>query len=331
MNARAKRSRIYRARPVAPPSPISRPPDQGWAPAKSKPLRGQIALVAGGTRACGRAISVSLGLAGAHVYVTGRSVPGHLATKGRPETIDETVELIRRFGGMATAIRVDHTDEAQVKRLFERVRREQRGRLDILVNDVWGGDALTEWGKPPWKLSWKLGRTMLERGVFSHIITSRHALPLMVRRRRGIIFEVTDGDSPYYRGSLFYDLVKVSVIRLVLELHEEFMEAGLRRMSAIAVTPGFIRSERKLDELRVREDNWRDAIPKSPDSHFHASETPYYLGRGVVALATDPKVHEKSGKVFGSWSLARKYRFTDLDGTRPDWGREFYEVILKAN
>ena len=321
--------RELKAKPPNSP-PYSGLPDQNWEPARSKPLTGQVAVVAGGTRACGRAIAISLGIAGAFVYVTGRSVPGHLATPGRPETIHETAGLIRRFGGRATAVRVDHTQEGQVRGLFERVRREQRGRLDLVVNDVWGGDALTEWGTPPWRLSWRIGRKMLERGFFSHIITSRLALPLMVARKRGLVFEVTDGDSPYYRGNLFYDLVKTSVIRLALALHEEFREAGLHRLSAIAVSPGFIRSERKLDELGVQESNWRDALPKIPKEHFHMSETPYYLGRGVVALAADPRVHGSSGKVFGSWTLARRYHFTDLDGSRPNWGKEFYEKIMKS-
>ena len=170
---------------------------------------------------------------------------------------------------------------------------------------------------------------MLERGIFSHILTSRYALPLMVRRKRGIVFEITDGDHHRYRGSLFYDLVKSSVIRLALAQHEEFVEAGLSRMSAIAVTPGFLRSEQMLDQFGVREENWRDAIPKA--DRFFASETPYLLARGVVALSTDPKAHERSGQVVGSWTLAKKYRLKDLDGTLPDWGKVFYGQIKKSD
>jgi len=309
-------------------TPVSRPPNIDWAPARSKPLRGQVAVVAGGTRGAGRAIAVSLGLAGATVYVTGRSVPGRPATKGRPETIQETSQIIRDFGGKAIAVRVDHTEEAQVRRLFERVQREQDGRLDILVNDIWGGEELTEWGKPPWEMSWKRGRTMLERAIFTHIITSRYGVPLMVRRKRGIVFEVTDGDHQLYRGSFYYDLVKVSVIRMALALHEEFEEAKLRKLSAIAVTPGFLRSEFMLDQFGVREENWRDGISKA--RHFFASETPYYLARGVVALAADPQVHKKSGKALGSWDLAREYGFTDRDGTQPNWGKIFYGEIVKG-
>jgi NAD(P)-dependent dehydrogenase (short-subunit alcohol dehydrogenase family) len=270
---------------------------------------------------------VSLGIAGATVYVTGRSTKNHPATRGRPETIEETAEMIRRFGGTASALRVDHTDEGQVRRLFDRVRREQRGRLDVLVNDIWGGEELTEWGKPPWEMSWKKGRTMLERAVFTHLLNCRYGVPLLVARRRGLVIEVTDGDHLEYRGSFYYDLVKTSVIRISLALSEEFEEAHLPRISAVTVTPGFLRSEFMLDQFGVREENWRDAIPKA--RHFYASETPYYLGRGVASLAADPKVHRRSGKVVGSWDLAREYGFTDLDGTRPDWGRVFYGEILK--
>ena len=245
----------------------------------------------------------------------------------RPETIEETAEIIRAYGGKAHAFRVDHTVEAEVRGLVDRIRRRERGRLDILVNDIWGGEELTQWGRPPWTMSYPLGRTMVERGVFSHILTSRYMVPLMVRRKRGIVFEVTDGDHHHYRGSIFYDLVKTDVIRLALAYHEEFVEAGLPRLSAIAVTPGFLRSEYMLDQFGVQEDNWRDAIPKA--KHFFASETPYFLARGVVALAADPNVQRQSGRVLGSWSLAKRYHFTDLDGTRPDWGKVFNGQIRK--
>jgi short-subunit dehydrogenase len=187
------------------------------------------------------------------------------------------------------------------------------------VNDIWGGETLTEWGLPPWKLSWTKGREMVEQAVFTHILTSRYGVPLLVRRRRGLVVEVTDGAHFRYRGSLFYDFVKTSVIRLAYGLSEEFREAHLRRVTALAVTPGFLRSEYMLEQFGVTEANWRDGISKAP--HFYASETPYFLGKAVAALAADPNVHRKSGKVFGSWQLAREYRFTDLDGSRPDWGK----------
>lgn len=290
-----------------------------WALRERRPLRGRVAVVAGGTRGAGRGIAVCLGAAGATVYVTGRSVRGSLATPGRPETIEETAEMISALGGTAIAMRVDHSQEREVRRLFDRVRRDQHGRLDILVNDIWGGETLTEWGLPPWKLSWTKGREMVEQAVFTHILTSRYGVPLLVRRRRGLVVEVTDGAHFRYRGSLFYDFVKTSVIRLAYGLSEEFREAHLRRVTALAVTPGFLRSEYMLEQFGVTETNWRDGISKAP--HFYASETPYFLGKAVAALAADPNVHRKSGKVFGSWQLAREYRFTDLDGSRPDWGK----------
>ena len=252
--------------------PVSRPPNEGWEPARSKPLRGQVVVVAGGTRGAGRAIAVSFGLAGATAYVTGPSVPGHPATPGRPETIPETAQMIRGNGGRAVPVRVNPTDAAAVRRLFERVRREQDGRLDLLVNDIRGGEELTEWGLSPWKLSWDLGRTMLDREIFTHILTSRYGVPLLVRRQKGIVFEITDGDHPRSRGSLFYDLANVSVIRLALALHEEFEEAKLRGLSAIALTPGFLRSEFMLEQFGVTEANGRD--PARARLRFAASETP---------------------------------------------------------
>jgi NAD(P)-dependent dehydrogenase (short-subunit alcohol dehydrogenase family) len=303
------------------PPRVSLPPDQGWSPARTKPLRGRVALVAGATRGAGRAIAVSLALAGAKVYATGRSVRGAPATPGRPETIEETAEMIRAFGGSAVALRVDHTVPEEVRRLAARIRRAEDGRLDVLVNDIWGGEELTEWGRPPWAMSWERGRTMLERAVFSHIITSRFLVPLLVARRRGLVVEVTDGAHAEYRGSFYYDLVKSTVIRLAVAYAAEFEEAGLTGLSAIAVTPGFLRSEFMLDQFGVREENWRDAIGK--EHHFEASETPYYLARGVVALASDRRAHAKSGRVIGSWTLAREYGFTDRDGSRPNWGAVF--------
>jgi NAD(P)-dependent dehydrogenase (short-subunit alcohol dehydrogenase family) len=308
--------------------PLSRPPQEGWAAYVSKPLRGRVALVAGATRGAGRAIAVSLGLAGATVYATGRSVRGHPATPGRSETIEETAEIIRSHGGRAYAIRVDHTVESEVGRLLKTVARREHGQLDILVNDVWGGEDLVEWGRPPWTMTYRVGRELIERAILSHILTSRYAVPLMVRRKRGVLFEVTDGDHQLYRGSFFYDLVKTSVIRLALAYHEEFVEAGLARMAAVAVNPGFLRSEYMLDKFGITEATWRDAIPH--ERHWCASETPYFLARGVVALAADPRVRRWSGKAVGSWELAKKYKYVDLNGTRPDWGSVLYGKIVKG-
>jgi NAD(P)-dependent dehydrogenase (short-subunit alcohol dehydrogenase family) len=283
--------------------------------AAAKPLRGKIAVVAGATRGAGRGIAMMLGEAGATVYCTGRSVRGKLASgRKRPETIQETARLVTAQGGRGVAVRVDHTVEPEVARLFARVKREQ-GRLDVLVNDVWGGDALTEWGTPFWKLDMKKGGTMLKRAVWSHILTSRYGVSLMIAQNRGLIVEITDGDFLGWRGNMFYDLVKVGAIRLAYSMAQDLRDTGL---SAVAVSPGFLRSEAMLDHFGVTEENWRDHIKK--DRHFAESETPWFVGRAVAALAADPKVRQKSGKVFGSWTLAKEYGFTDRDGRRPDWG-----------
>ena len=291
---------------------------------KKRPLQGKIALVAGATRGAGRGIAIALGEGGATVYCTGRSSRSRPVAPGRPETIEETAELVTAAGGRGIAIRVDHTDPAQVKKLVARIKRKHKG-LDILVNDIWGGDALTEWGKPFWKVNLENGLAMLGQAIHSHIITSHYAAPLMLGRR-AIIFEITDGDAFYYRGNLFYDLVKISVIRLAFAMARELRK---RDVTSVALTPGFLRSERVLEHFGVTETNWKDVgkrqSPNSPDQNdssadFMVSESPRYIGRAVVALARDPKVKKKSGRVFSSWALAREYGFTDIDGTRPHWG-----------
>jgi NAD(P)-dependent dehydrogenase (short-subunit alcohol dehydrogenase family) len=288
----------------------------------AKPLTGKVAVVAGATRGAGRGIACMLGEAGATVYCTGRSVRGKPATQGRPETIEETAEMVSGYGGQGIAVQVDHSDEQQVQALFERVRAEQ-GRLDILVNDIWGGDELTEWEKPFWELDIAKGLLMQQRGVHTHIITSRYGVPLMVAARQGLVIEITDGDSPGYRGNLFYDLVKASVIRLALGMAEELRPYGV---TALALTPGFLRSEAMLDRFGVTEANWQDGAKVDP--HFIASETPYFVGRAVAALAVDPDVFRRSGGVYSSWGLSDEYGFTDIDGRRPHWGRYYKEHIL---
>jgi NAD(P)-dependent dehydrogenase (short-subunit alcohol dehydrogenase family) len=229
-------------------------------------------------------------------------------------------------GGRGIAVRVDHTEPSEVKKLAARIRREHKG-LDILVNDVWGGDALTEFGKPFWKTKLEDGLRMLKQAIHSHIITAHYAAPLMLRRQ-GIIFEITDGDAFYYRGNIYYDLVKISVIRLAFAMSRELRKRG---MTAVALTPGFLRSEAVLQHYGVSEANWKDVGKRkkpslnskdqndAPDD-FMVSESPRYVGRAVVALAADRKVKQKSGRVFSSWALAKEYGFTDVDGTRPDWG-----------
>lgn len=282
-----------------------------------QPLLNRVAVVAGATRGAGRGIARMLGAAGAVVYCTGRSVRGRPATPGRPETIEETAEAVTAAGGCGIAVRTDHTVEAEVERLFARVRAE-RGRLDVLVNDVWGGDALTEWGAPFWRLSTARGFELLERAVHSHIVTSRHGVPLMVERNAGLVVEVTDGDTLGYRGNLFYDLAKNAVVRLAYAMAADL---HAHRVTALALTPGFLRSEAVLDHCGVSEANWRDAVADDP--YFAESETPCYVGRAVAALAADPNVAAKSGGVFSSWGLAKEYGFTDVDGRRPDWGAFF--------
>jgi NAD(P)-dependent dehydrogenase (short-subunit alcohol dehydrogenase family) len=290
-----------------------------------KELDDSIAIVAGATRGAGRGIAVALGEKGATVYCTGRSVRGSLASgAGRPETIDETAELVTAAGGHGIAVRVDHTVEEEVESFVRRVQRDH-GRLDVLVNDVWGGDALTEFGKTFWEVNVSNGRKMIDQAVWSHILTSHYAAPLMFDRGdrpTGLIVEITDGDFYGYRGNIFYDLVKSTVIRLAFIQARELRK---RDVAAVAVTPGFLRSEFMLEHFGVTEDNWRDGVKDDPN--FIASETPLYVGRAVASLAADRGVKAKSGKVFASWTLAKEYGFTDADGSRPDWGTHFEQAF----
>ena len=286
-----------------------------------QPLRGQIAVVAGATRGAGRGIACMLGAAGATVYCTGRSVRGQSAMAGRPESIEDTADLVAQHGGLGLAVRVDHSEPEQVRALFERVQAEQ-GRLDILVNDIWGGDPLSEWGKPFWEQDLANSLLMQQRGLHTHVITNRYGAPLLVAQRRGLIVEITDGDTPAYRGNLPYDLVKSSIIRLALGMAAELRPHGV---TALAVTPGFLRSEAMLDLFGVTEANWQEGAKRDP--HFIASETPFFVGRAVAALAADPNVSAKAGGVYSSWGLSDEYGFTDIDGRRPHWGRYFAEHV----
>jgi NAD(P)-dependent dehydrogenase (short-subunit alcohol dehydrogenase family) len=265
-----------------------------------------------------------LGEAGATVYCAGRSSRERPNTEGvyagRPETIEETAEMVSARGGVGIAARTDHLDAAQVEALFARVSREQ-GRLDVLVNDISEGGQ-HEW-KPFWKLSLDKGFRALRRGVHTHVITTRYAAPLMVRQRRGLVVEVGDGDALYYRGNLFYDLVKVTTSRLAYAWAEELRP---HNVAALAVTPGFMRTEVVLERLGATEEDWREAAEKNAAARGYGlagSESPFFVGRAVAALAADPNVLEKSGGLYSSWGLAKEYGFTDVDGARPDWWRYF--------
>jgi NAD(P)-dependent dehydrogenase (short-subunit alcohol dehydrogenase family) len=291
------------------------------------PLAGKIALVAGATRGAGRGIAVSLGEAGATVYATGRSTRERRSEVDRPETIEETAELVTDAGGEGIAIAVDHLDPTQVAALLERIDAEQ-GRLDVLVNDIWGAEHLFEWNTPVWEHDLERGLRILRLAIDTHLITSHHALPLLVRRPGGLVVEVTDGTAEYnadhYRINVFYDLAKTAAIRMAWGLGQEL---GSRGATAVAITPGWMRSEAMLEHHSVSEENWRDATERSP--HFCISESPRFVGRAVAALAADPDVARWNGRSLSSGGLAPVYGFTDLDGTRPDCWRYMVEVVEK--
>jgi NAD(P)-dependent dehydrogenase (short-subunit alcohol dehydrogenase family) len=289
-----------------------------------RPLAGKVALVAGATRGAGRGTAVALGEAGATVYCTGRSTRERRSEYDRPETIEETAELVAQAGGDGVAVQVDHLEPDQVRALVERIDGEQ-GRLDVLVNDVWGGDPLAEWNKPVWEHSLDKGLRLLRLAVDTHIVTSHCALPLLIREPGGLVVEMTDGTAEYnarYRGTvgLYYDLAKVSAIRLALVQADELRPHGA---TALSLTPGWLRSEMMLENFGVTEANWRDAT----NPHFAAiSESPRFVGRAVAALAADPQVAGRNGGSFSSGELARQYGFTDIDGSQPDCWRYLVEV-----
>ena len=294
----------------------------------SKPLASKIALVSGATRGGGRGIAVALGEAGATVYATGRSTRERRSEVDRPETIEETAELVSAAGGEGIAVAVDHLDSAEVGRLIERIDSEH-GRLDVLVNDIWGSEHLFEWNTPVWEHDLDRGLRLLRLAIDTHLITSHHALALLVRRPGGLAVEVTDGTAAYnaehYRVSLFYDLAKASLIRLAWAQAQE-LEA--HQGTAVALTPGWMRSEAMLENHRVSESNWREATERRP--HFCISESPRFLGRAVAALAGDPDMSRWNGQSLSSGQLARVYGFTDLDGTQPDCWRYMVEVVERA-
>ena len=313
-------------------SPVYRPPDLG----------GHVALVAGATRGLGRATALALGEAGATVYCTGRSTRTKKGRRSkaprrapaaakkalpaeyyanRPETIEETAELVSARGGTGIAVVVDHLQPDKVEKLMARIRREQ-GQLHVLVNDI-SESAEQEFGKTFWQVNLERGFAMFRNAVDTHIITSHFAAPLLIetakgKKGSGLIVEIGDGDSYTYRGNLFYDMIKTTVIRQAFAMAYELRR---KNVAAIAMTPGFLRSEVMLEHFGVTEANWQDAAEKEPN--FIASETPLYAGRAIAALAADPNIMKKSGRVFSSWRLSDEYGFCDADGTRPHWGRHY--------
>lgn len=288
-------------------------------------LQDTVALVAGATRGAGRAIAVELGAAGATVYCTGRTTRNQQSDVERPETIDETADLVTGAGGNGIAVQVDHSRPAEVRELVARVDAEQ-GRLDVLVNDI-GGEHLMEWHKKVWEVDLDKGLRTLRTCIDTHMITSHFALPLMIRRPGGLLVEVTDGtgdvNGEYYRseGGAFFDLAKTAASRLAFGMAQELRPY---EGTAVALTPGWMRSETMLETFGVTEENWRDATVEQP--HFGISETPRFVGRAVAALARDPERDRWNGQSLSSGGLAKEYGFTDVDGSSPDAWRYIAEV-----
>ena len=291
----------------------------------SGPLAGKVALVAGATRGAGRGIAVELGALGAAVICTGRSTREQGSDMRRAETIDETAEQVTAAGGEGIAMRCDHSDAGQVRALMGRVR-SGYGGLDILVNDIWGGESLSEWGKKIWEQDLSRGRAMLERAVWTHILTAHAGLPLL--REGGLIAEITDGDGWYYRGNFFYDLAKTGTMRLAQNWASE-LAGDPRNITSVSLTPGFLRSEEMLDHFGVTEANWQDAVARDPN--FAESETPHLVGRALAHLAADSHRHRFNAHALASWTLMDGYGFADIDGRRPHWGSWFKRLDAEGS
>ncbi|WP_043721030.1 SDR family oxidoreductase [Kutzneria sp. 744] len=288
-------------------------------------LKGKVAVVAGATRGASRAIAVELGRRGAHVYVTGRSTRTERSEVDRAETIEDTAELIEKAGGSAVAVRVDHLEAVEVQELAARIDREQ-GRLDILVDGLWGGDGLMTWGVPVWEHPLAESLRMIRLGIDSHVITSHFLLPLVIRNPGGLVVDMTDGTAEYnarYREgtTLAFYVAKAAAHHLAIGQAAELKSFDC---TAIALTPGYLRSEAMLEHYRVTEETWRDALVREP--HFCISESPAFVGRGLAALAADPARARFTGQTLNSGQLAQIYDIDDVDGSRPDGWRYMIEV-----
>ncbi len=310
------------ARRTATPTRKTASPSSHRTRATDRPLSGRVALVAGATRGAGRGIARALGEAGATVYCTGRSIRGAPSPYKRPETIEETAELVTAAGGRGIAVRVDHTVEEEVRELVARIARDARGRLDVLVSSVAGEDPSVPWQQPLPKIDIDRGLAMFRQSVFTHLCTAKHVAPLMIRRKQGLIVEVTEGDTLSGGVSLMHHLVKTALKHLAFAMADELRK---HRITVVSVTPGFLRSESMLDHFKVTEANWRDGGKKDPN--FLVSETPLFVGRGIAALAADPASAARTGHVTSSWELGAHYDLTDADGHRPDWGAHWPTIM----
>ena len=290
----------------------------------AKPLEGQVALVTGATRGAGRGIAIELGAAGATVYCTGRTTRRQRSPLNRPETIEETAERVTAAGGRGIAIQVDHMDISQVRDLVQRIENEQDGQLDVLVNDIWSGQGeLTKnWHRPFWEHDLASRLAIYHNAVDTHIITSWHVAPIMVRRKTGLIVGTTDGEPHWYHDNLFYDLSKKSVMRLAVAYAEEMSSYGI---TGIAVSPGHLRSEEMLEDMGITEETWQDWYWNNPVAEHRdwlASESPRYTGRVIAALAADPEVSRWNGQTTAVRELAAHYDTMDVNGATP--GRGIY-------
>lgn len=293
-------------------------------------LRGRVAVVAGATRGAGRGIAAALGEGGATVICTGRTTGTTRSEYDRRETIEETAELVTSLGGTGVAVPVDHLAPDEVQRLADRLRADH-GHIDVLVNDIWGGELLKggppEWNKPIWEVDLEKGLRILRLAIDTHVITSHYLLPLLVDQPGGLVVEVTDGtvehNATRYRISVYYDLAKVAVNRLAFSQGHELAPFGA---TAVAITPGWLRSEIMLDGFGVTEETWRDAVGNTAPPDFALSESPRYVGRAVAALASDPDRRRWNQRSVSSGELAAEYGFTDIDGSRPDVWRFIEEV-----